>query len=88
MENITPEYQMAYFNNILLYYILQAVTNKQLAKDIWEEARKEAFPQCRFWYPRSSLRMEITNKGDDDLSVNYTLDMELWVAVKQLRFYK
>lgn len=45
MENVTPEYQMAYFNNILLYYILRAVTNEQLAKDIWEEARKQAFPQ-------------------------------------------
>ena len=44
MENVTPEYQMAYFNNILLYYILRAVTNEQLAKDIWEEARKQAFP--------------------------------------------
>lgn len=45
MNNVTPEYQMAYFNNILLYYILRAVTNEQLAKDIWEEARKQAFPQ-------------------------------------------
>ena len=45
MGNVTPEYQMAYFNNILLYYILRAVTNEQLAKDIWEEARKQAFPQ-------------------------------------------
>lgn len=45
MENVTPEYQMAYFNNILLYYILRAVTNDQLAKEIWEEARKQAFPQ-------------------------------------------
>lgn len=45
MENVTPEYQMAYFNNILLYYILRAVTNEQLAKDIWEEAHKQAFPQ-------------------------------------------
>lgn len=45
MENVTPEYQMAYFNNILLYYILRAVTNEQLAKDIWEKARKQAFPQ-------------------------------------------
>ena len=45
MENVTPEYQMAYFNNILLYYILRAVTNEQLAKDVWEEARKQAFPQ-------------------------------------------
>ena len=45
MENVTPEYQMAYFNNILLYYILRAVTNEQLAKDIWEEARRQAFPQ-------------------------------------------
>lgn len=45
MENVSPEYQMAYFNNILLYYILRAVTNEQLAKDIWEEARKQAFPQ-------------------------------------------
>ena len=45
MENVTPEYQMAYFNNILLYYILRAVTSDQLAKEIWEEARKQAFPQ-------------------------------------------
>ena len=45
MENVTPEYQMAYYNNILLYYILRAVTNDQLAKEIWEEARKQAFPQ-------------------------------------------
>ena len=45
MENVSPEYQMAYFNNILLYYILRAVYNEQLAKDIWEEARKQAFPQ-------------------------------------------
>ena len=45
MENVSPEYQMAYFNNILLYYILRAVTNEQLAKDVWEEARKQAFPQ-------------------------------------------
>jgi hypothetical protein len=45
MENVTPEYQMAYFNNILLYYILRAVTSEQLAKEIWEEARKQAFPQ-------------------------------------------
>ena len=45
MENVTPEYRMAYFNNILLYYILRAVTNEQLAKDIWEEARRQAFPQ-------------------------------------------
>ena len=36
---------MAYFNNILLYYILRAVYNEQLAKDIWEEACKQAFPQ-------------------------------------------
>lgn len=45
MDNVSPEYQMAYFNNILLYYILRTVTNDQLAKDIWEEARKQAFPQ-------------------------------------------
>ena len=45
MENVSPEYQMAYFNNILLYYILRAVYNEQMAKDIWEEARKQAFPQ-------------------------------------------
>ena len=45
MNNVSPEYQMAYFNNILLYYILRAVTNEQLAKDIWEEARRQAFPQ-------------------------------------------
>ena len=45
MENVSPEYQMAYFNNILLYYILRAVYNEQLAKDIWEEARRQAFPQ-------------------------------------------
>ena len=45
MENVSPEYQMAYFNNILLYYILRAVYNEQLAKDIWEEACKQAFPQ-------------------------------------------
>lgn len=45
MENVTPEYQMAYFNNILLYYVLRAVYNEQMAKDIWEEARRQAFPQ-------------------------------------------
>ena len=45
MENASPEYKMAYFNNILLYYILRAVYNEQLAKDIWEEAYKQAFPQ-------------------------------------------
>lgn len=45
MNNVSPEYQMAYFNNILLYYILRAVTSEQLAKDIWEEARRQAFPQ-------------------------------------------
>lgn len=45
MENVSPEYQMAYFNNILLYYILRAVTSEQLAREIWEEARKQAFPQ-------------------------------------------
>ena len=45
MENVTPEYQMAYFNNILLYYVLRAVYNEHMAKDIWEEARKQAFPQ-------------------------------------------
>lgn len=45
MQDVSPEYRMAYFNNILLYAILRALSSEQMAKEIWEEARKQAFPQ-------------------------------------------
>ena len=45
-QELTPEYRMAYMNNILCYYILRMLQpgeQKELAEQIYETAKQMAF---------------------------------------------